>query len=412
MGGFGLLGQKLGHSYSPAIHKALGGYDYRLFEVKPDDLAGFLQREDFRGLNVTIPYKQAVMQYCAELTPVARSIGSVNTILRREDGSLLGHNTDASGFSAMINQSGTEIRGAKVLVLGSGGSSLSVRHVLRELGAGEIVTISRSGEEHYGNLHRHADAQVLINTTPVGMYPQTDARPVDLAALPNLQAVLDIIYNPARTRLLMQASERGVPHMGGLVMLVGQARTACELFLGEEIPAAREREVTADLRRQTENIVLVGMPGCGKTTIARQLAHQMGRPLVDCDLAIEAAAGMSIPEIFRLEGEDGFRQREAKILNEYGKRSGLVISTGGGCVARRENYFSLRQNGVVIFLEREISKLARKGRPLSQSGDLARMHAERLPLYRQFADLTVQNNASPDAVAKNILEAAYEFIGH
>jgi len=407
----GLLGRKLGHSYSPAIHRALGGgYSYELFEVEPENLSSFLERRDFHGLNVTIPYKKEVIPFCGELSRVAAKIGSVNTLLRRPDGSLFGDNTDASGFLSMVKRSGIDVQGKKALVLGGGGSSLTVCYVLSELGAGEIVVISRGGENNYENLNRHRDAQVLVNTTPVGMYPDTDATPVSLSAFTRLEGVLDLIYNPARTRLLMDAQSRDLPRLGGLTMLVGQARAACELFSGQPVDEGKERSVIRELRRQTENIILIGMPGCGKSTIGQRLAGIMDRPFVDADHALEADAGLNIPEIFQREGEEGFRERETRILKELGKRSGLVISTGGGCVNREENYFHLRQNGTVIFLERSLHLLAREGRPLS-GGDLEAMYECRLPLYRRFADRIIQNDAQVETVAKNVLEAAYEAIG-
>jgi len=401
---YGLLGKKLGHSYSPVIHKFLGGYDYRLFEVQPDDLAAFMLGGQFSGLNVTIPYKQEVIPFCAELSPAAKSIGSVNTILRRPDGSLYGDNTDVVGFAAMLDQSGIEVRGKKVLVLGGGGSSLTVKHVLWQRGAEEVLTISRQGQDNYTNLARHADSQVIVNTTPVGMYPDTQPQPLRLEGFPRLEGVLELIYNPARTRLIFEAKSRGIPCIGGLVMLVGQARAACELFLGRPVEPGREKAALSLVRARTENIILVGMPGSGKTTIGRLLAEKTARPFADADAALEEEAGMSIPDIFAREGEVGFRARECAVLERLGKQSGMVIATGGGCVTREENYFHLRQNGKVVFLGRDLALLAREGRPLS-AGDLDAMYARRLPLYRRFADVHAENSAPPEGVANTILEA-------
>ena len=403
---YGLLGRKLGHSYSPDIHRAMGGYEYRLFEVEPAGLSDFLAWQGFSGLNVTIPYKKDVIPFCSELSPTARAIGSVNTILRNPDGSLYGENTDAAGFAHMVGKSGIEVGGKKVLVLGSGGSSLSVCYVLRELGPGSLTVISRQGDNNYDNLHLHADAQIIVNTTPVGMYPDTDLSPVSLDHFPRLEGVLDIIYNPATTRLLMDAWERGLPHLGGLHMLIGQARAACELFLGHPVDADKEHTIHQMLRRKMGNIVLIGMPGCGKSTIGRILANRLGKTFVDADAILEQTAGMSIPEIFAQEGEAAFRKRETQTLRQLGKLSGQVIATGGGCVTREENHFYLRQNAIIVFIERAVHQLARGGRPLS-AGNLEEMYRHRRPLYRRFADFTVQNNSGVKACADQILASAY-----
>jgi len=403
MANYGLIGQKLGHSYSPAIHKFLGGYAYHLFEVEPDDLADFLKAGNFSGLNVTIPYKRAVIPFCAELSPVAQSIGSVNTILRRQDGSLYGENTDAAGFATMIERSGIDVRGKKVLVLGGGGSSLSVKYVLREHAVGEVVSISRTGQDNYTNLTRHADCQIIVNTTPVGMSPHTKAQPLSLESFPKLEGVLDLIYNPARTRLMLEAQARGITCIGGLTMLVGQARAACELFLGKRVKPTKEKAALRLVCAQTENIVLVGMPGCGKTVIGGLLAKKLGRPFADSDTEIIKEAGMSIPEIFAKEGEDGFRVRESTVLERLGKQSGLVIATGGGCVTREENYFHLCGSGRIVFLKRSLNRLSREGRPLS-AGDLEAMYARRLPLYCRFADIRTLNDATHERVTDRLLQ--------
>ena len=406
----GLLGRKLTHSYSPAIHAAFGGYDYALFEVEPPDLAAFLNRGDLHALNVTIPYKQEVLPFCRELSPAAAKIGSVNTMLRTGNNTFFGDNTDVAGFRKMVNQSGLDVRGKKAIVFGKGGSSLSVCHVLEELGAGAVVVVSRK-DNHGEFLRQHSDAAALINTTPVGMYPDTEAAPVSLDLFPNLEGVLDLIYNPARTRLMLEAEERGLPCMGGLSMLVGQAAAASEIFTGKKIPEAKEQEVTRMLRRRMENIVLVGMPGCGKSTLGHLLAKSLAKRLVDIDTAIEENAGISIPEIFEQEGEAGFRQRETEAIKKFGKEAGLILATGGGCVTREENYHPLRQNGNIVFIERNLNKLARGGRPLSQ-GNLEAMYEKRLPLYRRFADCTVQNEGEPQTAAKKIMEALDEITGN
>ena len=404
----GLLGQSLTHSYSPEIHEALGrGYSYALFEVEPENVEAFLKSDTWDGLNVTIPYKQAVIPFCDTLSETAAAIGSINTLIRNPDGSIHGDNTDAAGFETMLRRSGIAVRGKKVLILGSGGSSLTVRHVLRESDAGEIITISRRGKHTYETIAQHTDADIIVNTTPVGMYPHVGESPVDLAQFPHLTGVLDLIYNPARTRLLMDAEARGIPHINGLSALVGQAARAAERFSGQHISPEREDEVISLLRRKMENLILVGMPGCGKTTIGTLLAKLLDRPLMDTDIEIEQTAGMTIPEIFEQEGEAKFRLRETEALARWGKESGLVIATGGGAVTREGNYPHLYQNGTLIFLERPLELLDRKGRPLSQ-GDLQAMYENRLPKYRRFADWTEYNESTIEAVANSALEAFYE----
>lgn len=403
----GLLGEKLGHSYSPALHALFGDYDYELFEVSPDRLGDFLRVRDFQGLNVTIPYKTTMLAICDDLTETAATIGSVNTVLKQLDGSLLGDNTDAAGFEGMVWKSRIRILGRKCLVLGSGGASLSAQYVLRKLGAGEVVVISRTGENNYDNLDRHQDAAVIVNATPVGMYPNTAASPVDLRQFPRCEGVLDLIYNPARTALLQQAETLGIPHLGGLYMLAEQARCAAQLFTGEVIPAIRTQEAYRTLRSRMENRILVGMPGCGKSTVGRALAAQLDRPFVDTDAELEKVLHMPVGEYITHYGEEAFRKEETALLAQLGKSSGLVIATGGGCVTRPENYPHLHQNGTIFFLERALSKLPKKGRPLSLKGSLEDMYTIRLPMYRRFADITVANDGPAEKVAQK-LEEAYE----
>ncbi|MCR5576852.1 MAG: shikimate kinase [Oscillospiraceae bacterium] len=400
----GLLGEKLGHSYSPLIHAELADYEYLPYEKAPDELESFVRSGDWHGLNVTIPYKKTVIPFCGELSGTAAAIGSVNTLLRRPDGTIYGDNTDAFGFETLLKQTlPGSIAGKKALVLGTGGASATVCAVLRKHGA-QITAISRSGENNYQNLDRHADAALLVNTTPLGMYPQNGVSPVELSAFPRLECVLDVVYNPARTALLLQAEERGVPCAGGLTMLVAQAKRSAELFLGRSLPEGETARITALLSRSMRNIILIGMPGCGKSTVGSCLSESLGRPFLEADRELEKAAGRTIPEIFADEGEAGFRLRETEILRELGKRSGTVIATGGGCVTRAENYPLLHQNGTIVWLTRELSKLAREGRPLSQNADLGGMYAVRAPLYARFADCSVENRGTPEETAAAILE--------
>jgi len=400
---FGLLGKKLGHSYSPQIHSYLGDYPYELFEKSPDELEQFLRDGDFFGLNVTIPYKKDVLPYCSSLSDCAKMLGAVNTIVRKDDGSLVGHNTDYFGFQSMLVRTGLQVSGKKVLVLGSGGASVTVSAVLKQLGA-NVIVISRSGKNNYTNLHIHANASVIVNTTPVGMYPNIGTSPIDLSLFPDLEGVLDVIYNPARTKLLLDAEERGLITENGLWMLVAQAKESAEWFTGNIIPDEKIDEIHGLLRTQMENIVLIGMPGSGKTTIGRILAERLGRKFIDTDAQIEFQAGMSIPDIFSAYGEDGFRKLETNVLSQFGKESGLVIATGGGCVTKGVNYPVLHQNGKIIWIQRDISTLPTEGRPLSQRAKMEQMYTMRKPLYEQFSDYAICNNATVDLAVKKILE--------
>ncbi len=388
----GLLGRKLGHSYSPQIHAQLGSYPYALFEKEPEELADFLRSGEFTGINVTVPYKKAVLPYLDQLSPQARALGAVNTIIRR-DGKLIGHNTDYFGFQHMLQESGLAVSGKKVLVLGSGGASNTAVAVLQAQNA-QVVVISRNGENHYGNLHLHADARIIVNTTPVGMYPETDACPIDLSLFPHLEGVLDLIYNPARTRLLQAAEERGLVAVNGLSMLVAQAVEASAWFTGQALDTQRIAPIHRDLVRQMENIILIGMPGSGKTNAGCTLAEKMGRKFTDLDAKITIFAQKTPRNLLLEEGEDAFRAVETQVLSVVSRESGLVIATGGGCVTRPENYAHLHQNGRIFWLNRELSSLPTEGRPLSQAGSLEEMYRIRKPLYDKFSDYSIDNNGT------------------
>lgn len=400
----GLLGEKLGHSYSPQIHSMLADYEYKLFEKSPEELEDFLKSGKFDGLNVTIPYKKAVMPYCAELSPTAAQIGSVNTIVRRSGGSLYGDNTDAFGFENLIVHNGIEVKGKKALVLGTGGASVTAQAVLKNLGASKVVVISRRGEDNYENIAKHADAEIIANTTPVGMYPNNGKAAVDLAQFPKLSGVLDVVYNPARTALLLQAERLGIPCAGGLYMLVSQAKRSCELFTGKSIPDSEIDRIERVLSHQMQNIVIIGMPGSGKTTVSTMLAEKLGRKIFDTDTMVAEKAGITIPEIFAAQGEAGFRKLETEATAEVGKLSGNIISTGGGVVTVAENYELLHQNGVIVWIERDTNKLARDGRPISLSSDLNELYAARLPLYDRFADIKADNNGDINDTVNAIME--------
>lgn len=400
----GLLGEKLGHSYSPQIHSMLADYEYKLFEKSPEELEDFLKSGEFDGLNVTIPYKKSVMPYCAELSPTAAQIGSVNTIVRRSDGSLYGDNTDAFGFENLIVHNGIEVKGKKALVLGTGGASVTAQAVLKKLGASEVVVISRRGEDNYENIAKHADAEIIANTTPVGMYPNNGKAAVDLAQFPKLSGVLDVVYNPARTALLLQAEKLCIPCAGGLYMLVSQAKRSCELFTGNSIPDSEIDRIERVLSHQMQNIVIIGMPGSGKTAVSTMLAERLGRKIFDTDTIVSEKAGMTIPEIFAARGEAGFRKLETEATAEVGKLSGNIISTGGGVVTVADNYELLHQNGVIVWIERDTNKLARGGRPISLSSDLNELYAARLPLYERFADIKADNNGDINDTVNAIME--------
>ena len=410
---YGLVGAKLGHSYSPAIHAQLGDYDYQLYERSEADFVRLLAERDFKGLNVTIPYKKLAYAHCDVLSDTAREVGCVNTLVVRPGGALYGHNTDIGGFIAMARRAGIDFAGRKVAILGSGGASLTARAACRRLGAREVIVVSRSGPVDYDALYRdHADAELLVNTTPVGMYPNNGERPADIARLPKLAGVLDVIYNPSKTALILDAEARGIPCTGGLYMLVGQAWEAAELFTGHAIDEDVVERIYARMRAEVLNLVLIGMPGSGKTRIGRMLAEKLGRPFVDCDEAIERRAGRSIPAIFARDGEAAFRDLESRVIGDLGREKGQVIATGGGAVLRGGNVRTLRQNGVVLLLQRDLDLLPMDGRPLSKSKEaLAAMEKVRGPKYRAAADAIIDNNGAPEETLRRAEEAYYEAAG-
>ncbi len=401
---YGLLGETLGHSFSPQIHACLGDYEYKLFEVAPEDLGDFLRSGSFEGLNVTIPYKKAVMPYLAEISENAKAIGSVNTITVLPNGTLRGDNTDYDGFLYLVRRSGIAVNGKKALVLGTGGASLPVKKVLSDLGAREIISISRSGENNYQNMDKHFDADLIVNTTPVGMYPNNLQSPLSLDGFTQLSGVLDIVYNPQKTQLILDAEQRGIPAFSGLTMLVAQAKRAAELFLNTNIDDRKNDEIYETLSRQMKNIVLVGMPGCGKSTVGKALAKRLSRPFFDADQEIVKRAGKSIPEIFQTEGEAGFRKIETEVLFDLCRQSGAVIATGGGAVTVPKNHGILRQNSLVVFINRDIAVLPTNGRPLSEQNDLHEMFRQRLPLYRAVCDYEVDGNSEIQTVTDRVAE--------
>ena len=398
----GLLGRKLGHSYSPQIHSHLGDYSYDLCEKEPEELEEFLRNGDWSGINVTMPYKKDVIPYLDELSPIASKLGAVNCIVRRE-GKLIGHNTDYFGFCEMVRSSGLDVAGKKVLVLGTGGASKPVTAALEQMGA-KVVSISRSGENNYSNLHLHADAAVIANATPVGMYPNTGVAPVDLDLFPKLEGVLDIIFNPARTQLLLDAENRALVAVNGLLMLVAQAKEASEWFQNKKLDNSLIPAIHGKLTSQMQNVVLIGMPGCGKSTVGKAMAESLGKTFVDADEEIVRLAGKPIPAIFADDGEDVFRDWETMALAELGKKSGLVIATGGGCVTKARNFPLLHQNGTIFWLKRDLEKLPTDGRPLSQANKLSNMYEIRRPLYEGFSDHEIDNDGPLEETIAQIME--------
>lgn len=396
MAQYGLLGEKLSHSYSPQIHSMLGDVPYDLFEKQPEELESFLREGSWDGLNVTIPYKKAVIPYLDEISPEAREAGAVNTMVKR-NGRIYGDNTDITGFRAMVLYSGVSVAGKKALVLGSGGASRAVCIALRSLDCTPVV-ISRSGPDNYENIGKHSDARIIVNATPVGMYPHNGETPLSLAGFSACEAVFDLIYNPFRTKLLLEAEERGIPHVNGLYMLVAQAKRSAEIFTDTPIADSEIERIYRALALQMSNLVLVGMPGVGKTTKANAVSALTGRPVLDSDVLFAEQYGCTAAEMITSKGEDAFRLAEHEVLCQAGKRSGAIIATGGGVVTRRMNYEPLHQNGIIVWLQRRLEDLSIKNRPLSQRNSLEDLYAVREPLYRAFADYIVDLDAE-DGVA-------------
>ena len=415
---FALLGRKLSHSWSPQIHEALGSFPYALVELEPEEFEPFVRGGSWRGLNVTIPYKLKAATLADVLTPAAERVGSANTLVRLEDGSILAENTDALGFSWMLARFCTERLGStpaealvnrKVLVLGSGGASQAVVYALESTFRALPVVISRTGEETYATIaERHADAALLVNTTPVGMFPNCPESPLPeerLTRLTELRGVIDLVYNPTRTGIVLAAERRGIPSESGLAMLVAQALYASELFQGKDLEDGLVGTLERQILERTRNIVLIGMPGAGKSSCGRELARLLGRPFVDLDDAVEAESGCSPAHIISERGEEAFRVLETQQARRYGSRSGLVIACGGGVVTRRENYDLLHQNGVIVFLDRPLGELSVAGRPLSRERGVEAVASERMPLYRSWADLVLSTTGSAAGDARALLDA-------
>lgn len=414
---YGLIGGRLGHSYSKPIHEALAGYDYRLCPLPtPEEAHAFMRARDFKAINVTIPYKELVMPYCDVIDDAARAIGSVNTIVNK-NGRLEGHNTDFAGFTCLLRRNGISLRGKTVMLLGTGGTQKTVLAVARAEGAAQAVLVSRRRAGNaitYEEAARRADVQVIVNTSPVGMYPNNGECLVALENYPRLEAVLDVIYNPFRTALLQQAEARGLPAVNGMLMLVAQAKYAAEHFLGRPLPDAEIDRIDRELRGKLSNLVLVGMPGSGKSSLGKACAKLLGKRFVDMDDVLVERIGGPISSILSPGNETPFRNLESAVAAELGKENGQVFATGGGAVLRAQNVRALRQNGVVVYIDRPLGQLAVGGaRPLSQSAEaLAAMHAARAPLYAAACDARVENDGPFESVAEAIKERFYEILDH
>ena len=401
---YGLIGEHLGHSYSVPIHRLITGEDYELREIAPEDLGAFMTRKEFRAINVTIPYKQDVIPYLDEISDTAREIGAVNTIVNR-DGHLYGTNTDAAGLQALIGRVCPDIRGRKTLVLGTGGTSKTAVYTAKAMGADPVIRVSRSARDgavtYEEALRDHRDAEILINTTPCGMFPAAEDMPVDIAGFPALRGVVDVIYSPLRTKLVLAAMRRGIPAEGGLYMLVAQAVRAAEVFRGIRYDEGLTERIYRRMARDKENIVLTGMPGSGKSAVSSILGARTGREVIDTDRMIVEKAGMEITEIFRRYGEKHFRDLESEVIREAAARAGVIISTGGGAVLREENVDALRRNGRLVWLDRKPEDLVpTDDRPLADSREkMAALYAAREPVYRATADERIAVTGSAEDTA-------------
>lgn len=406
---YGLIGEHLGHSYSCEIHGAIADYEYELKELRPDELDGFMRQRFFNAINVTIPYKQSVIPYLDETSDRARSIGAVNTIVNT-GGRLYGDNTDFAGMAALAKRIGIDFKGKKVLILGTGGTSKTARAVAESYGAATVLNVSRRGGEglisYEEAAQKHSDAQIIINTTPVGMYPDTEKKPIEISAFSALEGVLDAIYHPLRTNLVLDAQERGIPASGGLYMLSAQAVYASAVFLDKELEPELIEKAYKLVKADKQNIVLVGMPSSGKTTVGKIIAERTGKTFEDTDDTIVSEIGMPIAQFFAEHGENAFRELESRVIAEASNKGGRVIATGGGAVLRPENVRAMRRNGPVVFIDRSLERLiTTDDRPLSSNRTaLEKLFETRYDIYKNAADLHADGNGTPEEVADAILK--------
>lgn len=405
---YGLIGERLGHSYSKIIHEMLGRYEYRLMSMDHEQLDKFISDRKFKGLNITIPYKKTVIPYCDRISNLAQDIGAVNTLYFQGE-ELWGTNTDYQGFLYAADLAGIDFQEKKVLILGNGGTSLTARKAAHDRGASQILITTRRNERgciSYEDLKNHRDVQIIINTTPVGTYPNNGGRLISLSDFPECIGVIDVIYNPFATDLLQQAEALNIPHSNGLPMLVAQATFAAEYFLGESGFQKENRRIISALKKDMENVILIGMPGCGKSTLGRLLAEKTGKAFVDTDTVIEKGAGISIPEIFAAHGEEHFRDLETEIAKKVGKERGQIIATGGGIILRPENMKALSQNGRTVFINRPLEMLVTDGRPLSKDLEtLKNMFSDRFPLYNKYSQYTIDIQENIDENVRQLLAA-------
>ena len=394
---YGLIGEKLGHSFSKEIHNQIGSYDYILKEIPKTELTAFMQAKDFKGINVTIPYKQDVIPFLDYIDDAAKEIGAVNTIVNK-DGKLYGYNTDFIGLKRLILKTGLELSGKKVLILGTGGTSKTATAAAKALGAKEILIVSRKESENTITYEQaaavHKDVQIILNTTPCGMYPNINACPISVESFAGLEGVVDVIYNPLRTELIVAAQKKGLKAQGGLYMLVQQAIAAAEYFFDKPVEDEKAEAIFKNMLSAKQNIVLVGMPGCGKSTVGKKLAKQLNRELFDTDEEITKREGKTPSEIITEKGEPAFRDIEASVCADLATKNNVIISTGGGAILRNENVVNLKHNGVVFFIDRELEKIRPTGdRPLSNSEDkLKAVYQYRYPIYKACADFYIKSD--------------------
>lgn len=407
---YGLLGEGLSHSLSPEIHKKFGDYKYELFDIKRDDIENFISKDNIGGFNITMPYKKDLMKYCKTISKQALKIGCVNTIVYDEDRNLHGYNTDYDGFLYLLNKNNIDVEGKNIAILGNGATSDTVETVLEDLKAKSIIKISRNGAIRFNDIDKFKDIEILINTTPVGMYPNCPKGLVNLADYPKLSTVVDIIYNPIMTKLLIDAKKRNLKYADGMDMLLGQGKVASELFQKKEISNKLLDKTVADIKRDKSNIIIIGMPGSGKSSVGRKIARNLNREFIDIDKAIEIKEKMSIPDIFEKYGEKYFRELESNIVAEIGMLNGKVISTGGGVIINRDNYPPLKQNGLIFNITRHLDNLSSKGRPLSQGGKgkIYQLYDERKENYDYFKDYDIENRYFKYTIDE-IQERYYEY---